>query len=180
MRGVLKIAWVETKLFVREPLTLIFSFGLPLLVLFVLAEVFGNKPDQSSKHVARGLGAINYYVPAYIGLVICAIGVITLPVHLAEYRERGVLRRFRAAGVSPQRLLGAQVIVSFALALISSVILAVAAGLAYSVSAPHSLVGVVGAFILVGLAFNRSACCSERSFQPHAQLRERGCCCSSR
>jgi len=34
---------------------------------------------------------MTYYVPAYIGLVIASMGLIGLPVHLAAYRERGVL-----------------------------------------------------------------------------------------
>jgi hypothetical protein len=40
------------------------------------------------------LVAIAGYVAAYIGVVVTAIGLVMLPVHLASYRERGVLRRF--------------------------------------------------------------------------------------
>ncbi len=35
---------------------------------------------------------------SYLTVVIAAIGLVMLPVHLASYRERGVLRRFAAAG----------------------------------------------------------------------------------
>ena len=39
-----------------------------------------------------------WYVASYLTVVIAATGLIMVPVHLASYRERGVLRRFAAAG----------------------------------------------------------------------------------
>jgi ABC-2 type transport system permease protein len=57
---------VEAKLFLREPLTVAFTLALPLLFLFVMGGVFGNKADPQ---YYRGAGALDYYVPAYCGLV---------------------------------------------------------------------------------------------------------------
>ena len=98
MRMLLKLTLVELKLFVREPITMVFTFALPLIFLFVLGGVFKNTPDPD---VYRGVGAMNYYTPAYIGLVIASIAVVGLPVHLTGYRERGVLRRLRASPIPP-------------------------------------------------------------------------------
>jgi ABC-2 type transport system permease protein len=110
MRTLAKMTWVEIKLFVREPVTVFFAFALPLLMLFVLGEVFGNTPDPEGE-VFRGIGPMDYCVPAYVGLVLRSIGMLALPVHLAGYRERGVLRRFRASAVSVWAVIGAQVFV---------------------------------------------------------------------
>jgi ABC-2 type transport system permease protein len=96
MDAVLTLSWIELKLFLRVPITVVFTLALPPLVLYVLAEVFGNTPAPD-EFVFRGFGAVDYYVPAYIGLVVASLGLIGLPVHLASYRERGVLRRFQAA-----------------------------------------------------------------------------------
>ena len=93
MRTLLKLTWVELKLFVREPITMVFTFALPLIFLFVLGGVFKTTPDPS---VYRGVGPTDYYTPAYIALVIGSIAVVGLPVHFTAYRERGVLRRLRA------------------------------------------------------------------------------------
>ena len=68
---------------------------------------------------------MDWYVPAYIALVIASIGTISLPVHLSSYRERGVLRRFRASGVSEASLLGSQLLVSLGVALIGALIITV-------------------------------------------------------
>jgi ABC-2 type transport system permease protein len=53
-------------LFVREPMTVAFTLVLPLLFLFVLGGVFGNTPNAK---VYGGHGPLDFYVPAYIGMV---------------------------------------------------------------------------------------------------------------
>src|SRR3990170_6382290 len=147
MRALAKMTWVEIKLFVREPVTVFFVFALPVLMLFVLGEVFGNTPDPEGV-VFRGVGPMDFYVPAYIGLVITSIGMLALPVHLAGYRERGVLRRFRASALSVWAVIGAQVVVMLLIAAVGGTLLAIAASVAYDVRFPDSLAGVVGAFAL--------------------------------
>jgi len=145
MRTLVKLTWVETKLFVRDPLTLVFTLGLPLINLVVLAGVFGNTP---SPDIYRGVGAIDYYVPAYIGLVIAAFGVVALPVHLTSYRERGVLRRFRASSISIWAVLGSQLIVSIVLAIAGSILLFIVAILMYDIHMPQQVGLLVPAFVL--------------------------------
>lgn len=98
MRTLREITWIELKLFAREPLTVVFVLVLPLIVLYVLNGVFGNTPDPS---VYEGLGPVDYYTPVYVGLVVATIGVLSVPTHLASYREQGVLRRFRASAMPP-------------------------------------------------------------------------------
>jgi hypothetical protein len=115
-----KLAWVELKLFVREPLTLVFTFAFPLILLFVMAEVFGNSTADRDEVVWRNIGAIDFLVRAYVALVAAAVGVVSLPVHLTSYRERGIFRRFRASGVSAWTLIGAELLVTIALAAIGA------------------------------------------------------------
>jgi ABC-2 type transport system permease protein len=150
MRALTKTAWVELKLFTREPLTMLFTFAIPFVFLFVLGGVFGNTPDPK---VYRGFGAMDFYVPAYIALVVAAIGLIALPVHLASYRERGVLRRFRASTIPAWSVLGAQVAVTFIVGALASLVLVLVAFATYHTESPQSLVGVVAAFVLGGLTF---------------------------
>ena len=45
MRTLFKLSWVELKLFVREPITVIFTLALPIIFLFVMGGVFGNEAD---------------------------------------------------------------------------------------------------------------------------------------
>jgi ABC-2 type transport system permease protein len=43
------MTWGEIKLFLREPLTVVFAFGFPLVMLLVLAEVFARRPATSRR-----------------------------------------------------------------------------------------------------------------------------------
>jgi ABC-2 type transport system permease protein len=150
MRMLWKLTWVELKLFVREPITMVFTFALPLIFLFVLGGVFKNTPDPD---VYRGVGAMNYYTPAYIGLVIASIAVVGLPVHLTGYRERGVLRRFRASPLPLWTIFGSQVVVSLVVAILGSILVTVAAVLAYHAILPHAPALVIGAFVASVISF---------------------------
>jgi ABC-2 type transport system permease protein len=142
MKTLAKLVWVEVKLFVREPIAVVFAFAFPLVVLLVLAGVFGSKPSSDF----GGVAGIDYYVPGYLAVVIASVGLIGLPVHLASLRERGVLRRLRASSVSMTSLFGAQTVVHVAMAALGGVVLLAAASLAYDVHAPSSIVGVVVGF----------------------------------
>jgi ABC-2 type transport system permease protein len=145
-----ELTWVEIKLFVREPITMAMTFGLPLLFMPVMNGVFGNTPDPE---LYRGVGALDYYVPAYFGLVITSIGVMALPVHLTAYRERGVLRRLRASSIRLPVLLGSQIVVGFVIAVLGAILLAALAMLAFGASAPESFWTFLPAFVLGTVCF---------------------------
>lgn len=141
-----RMAWLEVKLLVREPITLIFTFAFPLLVLAVLGQVFGNTPDPEQPEVFRGVGPMDYYLPGYIGLSIAAIGLIALPVHLASYRERGVLKRYRASGLSAGLVVGSQAAVGALAAIVGAALLTIVGFLGYDVHVPESVGGVLLGF----------------------------------
>lgn len=151
MRQMAGMAWLELKLFLREPLTVMFALVLPLMILFVMGGVFGNTAETG---YYRGVGAMNYYVPAYLALVTASVGLISLPTQLAGYRERGVLKRYRASSIPAWAVIGSQVAVTLVISALSAAVLIAAAVPAYGVEAPRSVVTVVAAFLLVALCFS--------------------------
>lgn len=153
MAAARKLVWVEAKLFVRDPLTLVFTFAFPVIMLFVLAEVFGNSTADRTESVYRNVGAVDYYVPAYVALVAAAVGLVSMPVHLASYRELGVFRRFRASGMSARTLLAAEVLVTLTLTAVGAGLVVVLAAAAYANREPASLGGALAVFLLVALLF---------------------------
>jgi ABC-2 type transport system permease protein len=144
------MTWVELKLFVREPLTVMFVLVLPLVVLYVLNGVFGSQPDPT---VWQGLSPIDFYTSAYVALVAATAGVLSLPVHLAGYREQGVLRRFRASAVRPTALIGAHMAVTVVIATAGAVLLTTLSVVGYDAALPEDWVGVVSAFLLTAVSF---------------------------
>jgi len=153
VRALRKMTWLEVKLLLREPITLVFTFAFPLLVLVVLGQVFGNVPDPEQPEVFRGVGPMDYYLPGYIGLTIAATGLIALPVHLASYRERGVLKRFRASGISAGLVVAAQATVAALASVVGAVVLTILGFLAYDVHTPASPAGVLMGFVASLLCF---------------------------
>lgn len=152
MKTLLKLTALELKLFIREPINMVFAFALPIIFLFVMGGVFGNTPDPEGA-VYRGVGPMDYYVPAYIALVLTSLGVITLPVHLAGYRERGVLKRLHASGIPAAMVFASQALASFAVALVGALILWVSAMLAYDIAAPQQPILIAAAFVLGAVSF---------------------------
>jgi ABC-2 type transport system permease protein len=144
------MTWVELKLFVREPLTVMFVLVLPLVMLYVLNGVFGSQPDPT---VWEGLPPIDFYTSAYVALVAATAGVLALPVHLAGYREQGVLRRFRASAVGPATLVGAHMAVTVLIATCGAVLLTIVSVVAYDAALPEDWVGVIAAYLLTAVSF---------------------------
>ena len=155
MRTLIKLSWVELKLFAREPITVIFTLALPIIFLFVMGGVFGNEAntDDSGTAIFRGVGPLDYYIPAYFGLVMMAIGTVALPVHLAGYRERGVLRRLRASSILVWSVMSSQLTVSFVIALIGSILVLVSGIIAYSPHMPKEVGLLILAFLLGLVSF---------------------------
>jgi ABC-2 type transport system permease protein len=155
MRITARLTWIELKLLAREPVNAVFTLGFPLVVLLVLGGVFGNTPTtRDDGGVAwRGVGPMDYYMAAYIGLVMASLGLVALPVHIASYRELGVLRRIRASSMSARDLFSSQILAGFATTVVSSAILVLASLAVYQVHLPKSYLQLGLAFALDMLAF---------------------------
>ena len=151
MRALAAVTATELRLFSRDPMTVLFALVLPVVILYVLNGVFGSQPVDPS--VWEGIGAVDFYTSAYVALVAATVGILTVPVHLAGYREQGVLRRFRASALSPAALLGAHVVVATCVATVGAVLVAGVSILAYGALLPQDWVGVIAAHLLCAVSF---------------------------
>jgi ABC-2 type transport system permease protein len=151
MRPLLRLAATELKLFVREPMVLTFVFAFPVLTVLILGGVFDDDDPNF-----EGVLPSDYYVAAYIGVVIAAIGLVMLPVHLASYRERGVLRRFDVSRYPRWALPAAWILVAMVITVVAVAVLLVAGYLVYGLPEPDDILGVtvgtlVGAFTFISI-----------------------------
>jgi len=151
MRALAVSTWIEVKLFLREPLTVVFTLALPLLFLFVLGGIFGNTPDPA---VFRGAGPLDFYVPGYLALVWAAVGLLAFPVQIARYREDGVLRRFRASGAPMRTVFGSQIAVAFLVSAVGAVLVIGSAAVVYHIEFPSFVGGVLVAWFACGILFS--------------------------
>jgi ABC-2 type transport system permease protein len=148
MSALLKMIWMETKLFLREPATLAFSVLLPIGLMLVFGLGFRGDavPVGSGQHDAPT------FLPA-LSLMISVgmLGFFALPSVLGSYREKGILRRLSTTPVPPAALLIAQLVVQLAVALVAVLALVLVGHLVVGLPLPQNVPGFVLAVVL-GLA----------------------------
>ena len=149
MRAFIEMTIIEIKLFLREPSAAFFTVVFPLLLLFIFGGIFGNEPVAE----LGGYGMVDLSVPGYIAMIMGTIGMLSIPVVIATYRETGVLRRFRATPVNSSVILAAQVVVSLIMLTVSSILLVVAAIFIFDLTIPSAGFGIVGAILFAGISF---------------------------
>ena len=108
LRGLSKLTWLEIKIFVREPLGVIGTVGIPVLIYVMFGRVLGSQVRRGSPGVPR---AISADLPILASLLISMSTVLSLIAILAIYREGGILRRLRATPLRPYTILTAHVLV---------------------------------------------------------------------
>ena len=146
-RALTALAGVELRLLSREWATVVFAFVFPPLLMLILAGVFGTEPAAEY----GGVTPAEYYVADYLAVPLGAVALLGLPIMLASYAERGVLRRYAAFGVPVGRVLAAQAAVSAVLVVLGAgVVLAVAAPV-YGVPAVEEPMQVAAGFLLGSL-----------------------------
>ena len=113
MRAFLTVSWIEAKLFLRNFYSPFFSLAFPLMMLLLFGSIYGNAPDA----FFGGHGAMDVSVPSYMGIALGVNGLMTLPLTLSDYRQKKILKRFRATPANPALLLLSQLFVSLVMTL---------------------------------------------------------------
>jgi ABC-2 type transport system permease protein len=149
MKSLIKMTWMEIKLFMREPVGAFFTLVFPLMMLFLFGGIYGNTPTS----MFNGYGTIDISVPAYTAMIIATTGLVGLTITMSAYREKGVLRRLRTTPVNPLVVLAAQVIVMFLMTTIGMVLLIVAGKMFYNLRFDGDALSVLAGFMLSSLSF---------------------------
>src|SRR5882724_8409352 len=144
-----RLVQAELKLMMRDPLVLTFVVAFPILTMLIIGGSFGTKPDVAFE----GTNPAHWYVASYLTVVIAATGLVMLPVHLASYRERGVLRRFAAAGFPRWSFAIAELVVGLVTTIVACALLLIVAVPVYGIPAVHDWWRVAAALPLGAVAF---------------------------
>jgi ABC-2 type transport system permease protein len=148
MNGFSRLAYVETKLFLRETGAAIAVFGLPvaLVIGFGLIPGFGDPQKSLSGQIGT-----EYIASIGVAIVLATLGLNGVPMVIGQYRQRGVLRRLAVTPVRPLTLLTADLMVWAASAILSVALVVGVARLAYHVPAPVAA-GWFVLSVLLGIA----------------------------
>ena len=153
--AIVRLALTELRLFARERARFVTRLGLPI----VLLVIFGSIPFYTqARRSLDGHTLFQVYVPILIAYSLAIISLTALPMVLADYRDKGVLRRLQTTPAGASRVIGAQLLAYLAVVAVTVVLILGVARIGYGVSLPREVTGFIvaallaaGALICVGL-----------------------------
>lgn len=166
MSALTTLARTETKLFLREPFTVALGVLLPAVVLAGLGSVPALREPSE---MFGGLRFLDYFAASLLAVSVAALGLQNLPVGLATYRERGVLRRLSATPLRPSAVLFVQLLINVVSAAAGAVLMVVVAVLVFDVPFPRHPLGFVVAFV-IGTSAVFALGLTVAAFAPRARL----------
>ena len=142
----------DQKVFWRNPASVFFTVGFPVILLLIFATVFGDEIVD----VAGGIETTAYYVPAIITLSVISATMQALAMSLVIAREDGRLKRGRGTPMPAWVFIAGRIGNSIVVALLMLALIAAIGDLAYGVDIPWSRLPTIVFVLVVGAA---AFCC---------------------
>ena len=147
MKRFLTFLKVEGKLSLRSPDGIIFGIGMPVGVLLLIAVVAGSQSAGGADY-----SFLQSAVASLLTVGICATACMGLPLTIADYRDKKILKHFFATPIRPFMILSVQVVIGMLTSFFSAALVTVLAvfGFGYRMEGDPFL--FIGAFLLVMLS----------------------------
>lgn len=144
LHGFWKLVWVEIKVFSREPLGVLGTVAIPVIMFVLLGRIFRSGGDEAGLRRVMAGGDLPIFAAVFVALG----GVVSLITIISIYRESGILKRLRATPLRPQTILGAHVAVKLVVTSMTWILLALAGKQFYSETLDVDPVSFVLALLL--------------------------------
>jgi len=143
MRGLLQLIWLETKIFLREPMGAIGMLVVPVFTYVFLGQMFSR-----GRPIANQAAFMNYVIPTFAAVMISINAVLSLVTIIAIYRESGILKRLRATPLRPRTILVAHVIVKLMFTAATLLLMALAGKRYFPIGVRMPIVSFAAALLL--------------------------------
>ena len=110
----------EARQLYRSPASMIFSVGLPLLAIIVMAAIPATRQPVDA---FGGLSVIEAFTAPIVMFSVTVTGVMSMPQTLGMHRESGFLRRLRTTPVAPSSVLAATIAVHALLSVVVTTVI---------------------------------------------------------
>lgn len=143
MRRFLKLYTIEQKLGFRCCDGLIFGVIMPVGVLVLIAMIAGGK--------VAGNAGYTYLDSAFASLIavgICACAFMGLPLTIADYRDKKILKHFFVTPCSPKWILGADMLCNVVTAVVSALAVTLVSVIAFQYRMKGNAIFFIGAWVL--------------------------------
>jgi ABC-2 type transport system permease protein len=138
----------EGRLSLRGMDMFIFAICMPVIVVVILGEVFGNR----SAFDGAGYTFLEQSFGAVSTIAICAGGVMGLPLVVSDYRDKKILKRFKVTPTSPALILAVQVCIYTMYSIASLILIYVTAAVFFNYELNGSWIEFLGGYFLVMLS----------------------------
>ncbi|TLS36226.1 ABC transporter permease [Pseudalkalibacillus caeni] len=146
MNSLLKVTKTEIVLFFRDKTTVFWTFLFPVIMIWLFGSMFG---DQK----INGLSYSSVYIPSWIAVNIMTVSFFTLGTVLANYREKGILRRYQLTPIKPWKILAAHTIQGAVIFGISAIVIFLFGYFFYDLQLPAYIGSTFGALLLSLICF---------------------------
>jgi ABC-2 type transport system permease protein len=143
MKGLWQLTWLEIKIFVREPLGLFGTVGVPVLVFVVLGRLMRGAASPASPEETF----LKTGLPVLAAILMSISAVVSLVTIVAIYREGGILKRLRATPLHPATILGAHVLVKLLFTSLTLALLIAAGRRYYAPDTPGEILRFAAALL---------------------------------
>ena len=123
MKALIVLFKTELILAVREFSGVLFGLIMPFGIMLLMGTIYGNKPAYPGAEFTR----LQQALPAVMTIGICSTGLMGIPLTIATYREKKILKRFKVTPTSPLLLLGAQFLNNLVFAALSGLLVLITA-----------------------------------------------------
>jgi ABC-2 type transport system permease protein len=149
MHTFMKLAVVQTKLYLREPMGVFFTLLFGPLMLVMMGFIFGSEPQE----LLSGLSQLDVSVPTFSALIIGITGLMSIPIGTILRRETGVLRRYSATPLKPITYFLTDILAPFIVTLLGVGLLVLMGMLIYRVRFEGNSISVFAGVCLITLSF---------------------------
>jgi ABC-2 type transport system permease protein len=142
--ALLKLSLTELKLLSRERVRMVLPVAIPVLLIVILGNVRSFRQPSAS---LGGESVIDLYTTIMVVMGLALLALTNMPMIMADYREKGVLRRLQTTPIGPVRVLAAQLVADLTEAVVMVIAILAVARIGFGVPLPRQ----AGAFVVTAL-----------------------------
>lgn len=147
MKRFFRLYVIEQKVGFRSADGILFGIAMPVGILILIAAIAGGK--------SAGDSGYTYLQSAYASLIavgICATAFMGMPLVIADYRDKKILKHFFVTPCSPVRLLSAVSLSCMLTSVLSALVVTVVSVAVFGYRMEGSVLAFVGAWVLTLLS----------------------------
>lgn len=145
MRRFLSLLKIEGRLALRCPDSIFFGVCMPFGIMILIGIICGSKPAFEGADYTLLQSSFG----ALITVGICATAFMGIPLTIADYRDKKILKHFFVTPVSPSMILLVHMVINVLLSVVSALFVYIAAKVFFGYEMRGSKAGFILAYILV-------------------------------